>query len=221
MFAACAVTRAMASARLSRTGDLEAGDSCQQNDVMCTDVPWSVSHSELVKEQQADESLEGLRGLVHHVGEVKNHAQCYFIQNDVLMRKWVPHGEGFVDEPVYQVVVPSRFRSVVLQISHDESGHLGVRKTYDRILRYFFWPRLKHDVSTYIKSCHTCQITSKPNQSVKPTPLCPIPAVGQPFEHLIVNCVGPLPPSKSGASYLLTVMCQSMRCCLSSAHYYG
>ncbi len=101
VFAACAVTRAMENARLSRTGDLEAGDSCQQNDVMCTDVPWSVSQSELVKEQQADESLESLWGLAHHVGEVKNHAQCYFIQNDVLMRKWVPHGEGFVSEPVF------------------------------------------------------------------------------------------------------------------------
>lgn len=36
-----------------------------------------------------------------------------------------------------------------------------------------------------------------------------IPAMGQPFEHLIIDCVGPLPPSKSGACYLLTIMCQS------------
>lgn len=63
----------------------------------------------------------------------------------------------------------------------------------------------------YIKSCHTCQLTSKPNQSLKPAPLCPILAISQPFEHLIIDCVGPLPPSKSGATYLLTVMCQSMR----------
>ncbi len=42
-------------------------------------------------------------------------------------------------------------------------------------------------------------------------PLQPIPAVSQPFEHLIVDCVGSLPRSKSGSSYLLTVMCQSTR----------
>ena len=75
----------------------------------------------------------------------------------------------------------------------------------------FFWPRLKRAVSNYVKTCHTCQLTSKPNQCVKPAPLCPIPAISKPFEHLIIDCVGPLPPSKSGCSYLLTVMCQTTR----------
>lgn len=46
---------------------------------------------------------------------------------------------------------------------------------------------------------------------MKSAPLYPIPAVSQPFEHLIIDCVGPLPRSKSGAVYLLTVMCQSTR----------
>lgn len=66
-------------------------------------------------------------------------------------------------------------------------------------------------MSAYIKSCHTCQLTSKPNQVLKPVPRCPIPAISQSFEHLLIDCVGPLPPSKSGARYLLTVMCQSTR----------
>jgi hypothetical protein len=97
----------------------------------------------------------------------------------------------------------------VLQTSYgDEAGHMGVRKTYDCILRYFFWPRLKWDVSQFIKTCDTCQRTSKQNQVVKPAPLYPIPAIGQPFEHLI-DCVGPL--ARSGHSYLLTVMCQATR----------
>ncbi len=91
------------------------------------------------------------------------------------------------------------------------AGHLGVRKTYDRILRHFFLPCLKHDVFLFIKTCHMCQLMSKPNQVVKPAPLYPIPAVGQPFEYLIINCVGPLPWSKSGHSFLLTVMCQMTR----------
>ena len=78
------------------------------------------------------------------------------------MRKWVPHGPDFVGDPIFQIVVPSKFHSVVLQVSHDECGHMGVRKTYDRILRYFFWPRLKRDVASCIKTCHTCQLTGKP-----------------------------------------------------------
>ena len=70
---------------------------------------------------------------------------------------------------------------------------------------------MKKDVSRYIKTCRTCQMTGKPNQTIKPAPLFPIPAISQPFEHLIIDCVGPLPRSKSGSNYLLTVMCQSTR----------
>lgn len=51
----------------------------------------------------------------------------------------------------------------------------------------------------------------KLNQVVPPAPLRPIPAVGEPFEHVIVDCVGPLPKTKSGNLFLLTVMCVSTR----------
>ncbi len=40
-------------------------------------------------------------------------------------------------------------------------------------------------------------------------PLCPITVTSKPFEHLIINCVGPLPTYKSGNVYVLTVMCQA------------
>ena len=53
------------------------------------------------------------------------------------MRKWVLHGDEFVGDPVLQVVVPSRLREMVLKRAHDESGRWGVRKTYDRIFRFF------------------------------------------------------------------------------------
>lgn len=35
--------------------------------------------------------------------------------------------------------------------------------------------------------------------------------IAQPFEHFIIDCMGPLPQSKSGRKYMLTVMCQSTR----------
>ncbi len=43
----------------------------------------------------------------------------------------------------------------------------------------------------------------KPNQTIGPALLCPVPALDQPFEYLIMDYVGPLPPSKSGNQYLL------------------
>lgn len=108
------------------------------------------------------------------------------------------------------MVVLARFQQGVLQAAHDQLGHLGISKTYNYILRYFFWPRLKRDVSSHVKMCHTCRVAGKPNTFLKPTPLSPIPEISQPFEHLIIDCVGPLPLSKSDGNYL-TVMCLRTR----------
>lgn len=49
----------------------------------------------------------------------------------------------------------------------------------------------------------------KPNWPLQPAPLWPAPAVGEPFEHVLVDCVGPLPKAKSGNLFLLTVICIS------------
>ncbi len=110
----------------------------------------------------------------------------------------LPHGEFAMVDPFVQIVIPQSLRQLVLQTAHDTSGHMGVKKTYKLLLKRFFWTKFKHDVSKYIKSCHKCQLTGKPNQSLKPAPLSPIPVISQPFEHLIVDCVGPLPQSKAG-----------------------
>lgn len=84
------------------------------------------------------------------------------------------------------------------------AGHLGVNKTYDRVLGCFFWPRLKKDVHQHCKTCHVCQVAG---QVIPPYPLYPIPVVGEPFERVLVDCVGPFPCTK----FLLTVMCSATR----------
>lgn len=87
------------------------------------------------------------------------------------------------------------------------AGHTGVRKTYDHIMQQFYWPKVKLDVAIYIRSCHTCQITGKPNQKVPAAPLQPISVVSNPFDHLIIDC--PLPRSRAGHHYILAIMCQT------------
>lgn len=120
------------------------------------------------------------------------------------MRKWVPQGDCFVGDEIVQIILPSSFQHTVLQIAHDRvAGHLGVRKTYERILRYFYWPCLNRDISAFVKTCHTCQLTGKPNLMIKPVPLYPV--TEQPFEHPQMDCVGPLPRSKAGSNFMLIV----------------
>lgn len=91
------------------------------------------------------------------------------------------------------------------------SRHLGITKTYNRILQHFFWHGLKHDVIRYCKTCHVCQHVGKPNQVIPPALLIPIPVLGDPFEHVLGDCVGLLPKSKSGNQFLLTIMCTATR----------
>ena len=208
VFTACAVTRARS--RSEKDFD-EASPVTPELGVKLSDLPVSLSRKELVDAQTEDETLTELFAAVVSGSDINSMTQGYFLQEGMLLRKSVSHIEPFLGEPVAQVVVPQTFRNKVLRVAHDDSGHTGVRKTYDRIIRAFYWPKLKRDVASYIRTCHTCQITGKPNQSLKPAPLHPIPAIGQPFDHLIIDCVGPLPRSKNGSNYLLTVMCQNTR----------
>ena len=74
-------------------------------------------------------------------------------------------------------------------------------KTYDKILNHFYWPRFKSDVSQHCKSCEN------PIRLFQKL----IPAFDEPFSRIIIDCVGPLPKTKSGCQYLLTIMCASTR----------
>lgn len=54
-------------------------------------------------------------------------------------------------------------------------------------------------------------LPANPIKKISSAPLCPVPALDQPFDHLLIDCVGPLPPAKSGTQHLLTLMCQATR----------
>ena len=54
-------------------------------------------------------------------------------------------------------------------------------------------------------------MVGKPNQPLPKAPLQPIPAFEEPFSRILIDCVGPLPKTKLGNQYLLTIMCASTR----------
>ena len=78
------------------------------------------------------------------------------------------------------------------------SGHLDINKTYHKIINQFYGSGLKSDVSKYCKTCHTCQMVGKPNQTIPKAQLQPILAFDEPFSRILIDCVGPLPRTKSG-----------------------
>ena len=54
-------------------------------------------------------------------------------------------------------------------------------------------------------------MVGKPNHTIPKAQLQPIPAFDEPFSRILIDCVGPLPRTKSGNEYLLTIMCTSTR----------
>ena len=174
-----------------------------------------MSRSQLCKEQHSDSEISPLFERALDEKEISQVPVCYYVKNGILMRKWRPPDVSAEDEWTvnHQIVIPKVYRPEILNLAHETpmSGHLGVNKTYHKILNHFYWPGIKSDVSRHCKSCHTCQMVGKPNQTIPKAQLQPIPAFDEPFSRVIIDCVGPLPKTKKGCEYLLTIMCASTR----------
>ena len=127
----------------------------------------------------------------------------YFIyENEILYRVFV---SKFGDR-LKQIVVPLKFRDKLLQIAHDVplGGHLGNRKTRQRILQSFFWPGIFIDVAHYCRTCAVCQKTVKKGKVFK-APLIVIPPVDEPFARIAMDIEGPLVRSEKGNRFILVV----------------
>ena len=234
MFPACVVTRAAArkvkDKEMSDCQDSNASSySNQPNhhikycDSVLTSEPdrssisdeLSFSRKQLIRDQELDSEIRCLAESAVSEEEAAINPKCYYKKGGVLMRKWRPPDAPANEEwrVVHQIVVPPNYRKEILSLAHGSimAGHLGVNKTYHKILTYFYWPGLKKDVVQFCRLCHVCQLVGKPNQAVPAAPLQPIPVCGEPFSHVLIDCVGPLPKTKLGNQYLLTVMCKFTR----------
>ena len=91
------------------------------------------------------------------------------------------------------------------------SGHMGIKKTMDRILNHFFWPGMKDDVRRFCRSCDICQRTINKG-CVPKVPLGKMPLIDTPFKRVAVDIVGPIHPSSAdGHKYILTLFDYSTR----------
>ena len=129
-----------------------------------------LSRSQLCKEQHSDPEISPLFERILDENEMTQVPVCYYVKNDIMMRKCRPPDVPADDEWTvnHQIVDPRAYRPEILNLAHETpmSGQIGVNKTYHKILNHFFRPGLKSDVSQHCKSCHTCQMVGKPNQTI-------------------------------------------------------
>ena len=97
----------------------------------------------------------------------------FLLQGDVLLRAYRPPQMKHLDSwaEYHQTVVPHSVRPSLISLAYDGlSGHLGITKTYKKLLVNLYLPGMKHEVKTYIQQCHTCQMAGKPNEIIPPAP---------------------------------------------------
>ncbi|PIK56474.1 hypothetical protein BSL78_06637 [Apostichopus japonicus] len=163
-------------------------------------ITEEVTADMLAKKQQEDPSLEKMRELAK-TGEQKISKNEYIVQE--FRSPQVEFGDT-----LRQVVVPSEYRQHVLKIAHESilGGHLGVKKTKDKIMTNFIWPGIQADITRYCQSCDVCQRTI-PKGRVTKVPLGSVPLIGVPFQRVAVDLVGPIKPStERGHRYILVLV---------------
>src|SRR2546429_1194203 len=92
----------------------------------------------------------------------------------------------------------------VLYMLHDHpiSAHFGFERTYRKAKERYYWPSMRKNIETYVKSCDQCQRRGRPN---KKNELHPI-KTREPFYQIGIDFVGPLPITDKGNRYILVAV---------------
>ena len=82
-----------------------------------------------------------------------------------------------------------------MRLAHETlmSGHLGTKKTFDRVVAEFFWPGICRDVARFGRSCDICQRTIQKG-TVGKMLLGKLPLIDTLFQRVVVDIVGPFEP---------------------------
>ena len=210
----------------------ESGGSCSPEGAGSSKVDIAVTTR--AQEARANRPFEPLASQTELLGTVRPEdlrqaqcedatlASCRLLGEETSSRKSGKFGmvsfsyvKGFLyrhytagEETYRQVVVPKKCRTSLLRLAHESlmGGHLGAKKTRDRVWQQFFWPGVCTDVRRFVASCDRCQKVS-PKGRAKKVPVGKMPLIDEPFRRVAVDFVGPISPlSERGNRYILTIV---------------
>ena len=157
--------------------------------------------------QQGDRTLETIRSRLNEGhGEDRTTNAHFYYEGGLIMPLWKKKGSPPGLFELKKLVLPVECRAVALKLAHEVpmAGHLGVTKTKSRILQRYYWPGVFKDVAKYYKSYEICQ-RSRGRKPVR-VGMIPLPLRMHPFERKAIDLVGPLPRSRRGNRYILTIV---------------
>ena len=161
--------------------------------------------------QFKDETLNKIRD-TDKIQEKGTHKSWYIKKDGILFRIFQPNSTN-TDKVVKQVVLPFQLRSQVMSLAHESlmGGHLGIKKTFDKVTTSCYWPGIHGDVTRFCRSCDVCQRTVAKDKVTK-VPLERVPLIEVSFKPVAVDIIGEIQPTtESGYQYILTMVDYSTR----------
>jgi transposase InsO family protein len=124
------------------------------------------------------------------------------LKNGILFRKYdKKNGTG----SFLQMLVPSCLQKDIMYEMHNGvlAGHLGQKKTREKVLQRYYWYGVREDINLWILQCENCGANKQPSTNPK-APLGSIP-VGAPLDRLCTDLLGPFPVTPRKNRYILVV----------------
>ena len=104
-----------------------------------------------------------------------------------------------------EFVVPSEKRKIIAQVHNSISGHGGVERTFDKLVKMgHHWEYMREHVRYFIKRCPYCQKMSYTKTPIHTTPFTT--AAYAPFDRQNWDSIGPLTLSNGEVCYILVAI---------------
>lgn len=143
-------------------------------------------------------------------------AKNYFLnQEKILMYR---HGPK--EQHINLIAIPkNRIKDILFNFhDHPYAGHLGIDKTYKKIIERYFWPTIYKDIRKYVLSCLSCQKRKADKTPTYGYMQTTPNLLGRPFEQFTIDYIGPINPSSNGCVYTLEGTCATIKYAIAKAY---
>lgn len=103
-----------------------------------------------------------------------------------------------------RLVVPNAARWKIIQMHHDDIGHVGLKRCLDIIKKDYWFAKMTRFITKYVNSCIHCAY-GKGEYGRKSGMLHPIPKPTEPMRMIHVDHLGPFCRTKKGYLYMLVI----------------
>src|SRR5690554_5749813 len=175
-------------------------------------VRWIEEDRELLDEQRSDkdcgEIIDYLERKIlptkhEEATRVITEAATFEVINGLLYKK-ITTSKNF-NESQLRLAIPESMKKQVLQAHHNSitAGHLGINKTYGKLLTHYWWDGMWTTTKKWIRQCPECCMRKGNPQKHLGLPLSTVSE--RPWHILGADILGPLTSTTLGNRYVLVV----------------